>query len=98
VLALENHADYRGHEVASIIRRVNSPGLRARLDTGNAYAVMEEPEAATTALAPFTVATHIKDLLIRPKHQGLLSLVGCGVGEGDVNVAACVAAPGSAGA
>ena len=91
VLALENHADYRGHEVASIIQRVNSSGLRARLDTGNAFAVMEEPEAATAALAPFTVATHIKDLFVRPKHQGLLSLVGCGVGEGDVNVAACVA-------
>ncbi|HEY8745224.1 MAG TPA: TIM barrel protein, partial [Chloroflexota bacterium] len=91
VLALENHADYRGHEVASIIQRVDSAGLRARLDTGNAYAVMEQPEAATAALAPFTVATHIKDLFVRPKHQGLLSLVGCAVGEGDVDVAACVA-------
>ncbi|MCL4545334.1 MAG: sugar phosphate isomerase/epimerase [Chloroflexi bacterium] len=90
VLALENHADYRGHEVAAIIRRVNSPGLGARLDTGNAYAVIEEPEEATAALASYTVATHIKDLFVRPKHQGLLSLVGCGTGEGDVNVAACV--------
>ena len=91
VLALENHADYRGHEVAAIIRRVNSPGLGARLDTGNAYAVIEEPEEATAALASYTVATHIKDLFVRPKHQGLLSLVGCAIGEGDVNVAACVA-------
>jgi 3-oxoisoapionate decarboxylase len=90
VLALENHADYRGHEVAAVIQRVNSPGLRARLDTGNAYAVIEEPEEATEALAPYTVATHLKDLYVRPKQQGLLALVGCGVGEGDVAIEACV--------
>jgi sugar phosphate isomerase/epimerase len=90
VLTLENHADYRGHEVASIIRRVNSPGLRARLDTGNAYAVIEEPEEAAEALAPYTAATHLKDLFVRPKQQGLLALVGCAIGEGDVAIEACV--------
>ena len=90
VLALENHADYRGHEIAYVVERVNSPGLGARLDTGNAYAVIEEPEAAAAALARHTVATHIKDLFVRPKHQGLLSLVGCATGDGDVNVHTCV--------
>lgn len=92
ILALENHADYRGAEVAQVIARVNSPGLRARLDTGNAYAVIEEPAIAAAALAPFTVATHIKDLYVRPQYHGLLSLVGCAVGEGDVDIRNCVAA------
>ncbi len=91
VLALENHADYRGHEVAEVIQRVHSPALRARLDTANAYAVVEEPEEATAALAPYTVASHIKDLFVRPQFQGLLSLVGCGIGEGDVHVRDCIA-------
>ncbi|MGI8913832.1 MAG: sugar phosphate isomerase/epimerase family protein [Chloroflexota bacterium] len=90
VLALENHADYRGHEVASIIQRVNSPCLRARLDTGNAYAVIEEPKEAAEALAPYAVATHLKDLYVRPKQQGLLALIGCAIGEGDVAIVACV--------
>ena len=88
VLALENHADYRGYEVAQIIAAVGSPGLGARLDTANPYAVIEEPLTAAQALAPVTVATHVKDLRVRPKHQGLLSLVGCGLGEGDVDLRA----------
>lgn len=86
VLALENHADYRGPEVAAIITGVGSPGLGVRLDTANPYAVIEEPVDAAQALAPLTVATHIKDLRVRPKQQGLLALVGCAVGEGDVDL------------
>ena len=90
ILALENHADYRGHEVAAIVAAVGSPGLGARLDTANPYAVIEEPLAAAEALAPYTVATHVKDLRVRPKHQGLLSLVGCALGEGDVDLRSIV--------
>lgn len=85
-LALENHADYRGHEVADVVAGVGSPGLGVRLDTANPYAVIEEPIAAAEALAPLTVATHIKDLRVRPKRQGLLALVGCAAGEGDVDL------------
>ncbi len=88
VLALENHADYRGHEVASIVAAVGSSGLGARLDTANPFAVIEEPTAAAEALAACTVATHIKDVRVRPKHRGLLSLVGCPLGEGDVDLGA----------
>jgi sugar phosphate isomerase/epimerase len=91
VLALENHADYRGYEVVELIKRVNNPALRARLDTANAYAVIEEPVAAATAMAPYVVATHIKDVLVSPVSNGyLLTLVGCGLGEGDVDLATCV--------
>jgi sugar phosphate isomerase/epimerase len=90
VLALENHADYRGHEVAAIVAEVGSPGLGVRLDTANPYAVIEEPVAAAEALAPLTVATHVKDLRVRPKQQGLLALVGCALGEGDVDLRAIV--------
>lgn len=86
VLALENHADYRGPELAAVIAGVSSPGLGVRLDTANPYAVIEEPVAAAEALVPLTVATHIKDLRVRPKQQGLLQLVGCALGEGDVDL------------
>src|SRR5439155_16402371 len=91
LLAVENHADYRGHEVVALLRRVNSPALRARLDTANAYAVIEEPVVASEAMAPYVVATHIKDVMVRPVSNGfLLTLVGSGLGEGDVDVATCV--------
>lgn len=90
VLAIENHADYRGPELASVVAGVGSSGLGVRLDTANPYAVIEEPVAAAEALAPLTVATHVKDLRVRPKQQGLLALVGCAVGEGDVDLRAIV--------
>lgn len=91
VLTVENHADYRGHEVVDLLRRVNSPAVRARLDTANAYAVIEEPVDATRAMAPYVAATHIKDVQVRPVSNGfLLTLVGCGLGEGDVDLDTCV--------
>jgi sugar phosphate isomerase/epimerase len=92
VLAIENHADYRGYELAGVLERVGSPGLGARLDTGNAYTVIEEPLAATEALARYTVATHIKDQIVEsePGNRGvapggLLALRNCVLGEGHVD-------------
>jgi len=94
VLAIENHADYRGYELAGVLERVGSPGLGARLDTGNAYTVIEEPLAATEALARYTVATHIKDQIVEsePGNRGvapggLLALRNCVLGEGHVDFA-----------
>jgi sugar phosphate isomerase/epimerase len=64
IIAIENHADYRGHEIAEIIRRVNEPNFGARLDTGNPFWTFEEPVDAAKAMAPVTFTTHIKDLYV----------------------------------
>jgi sugar phosphate isomerase/epimerase len=92
-LALENHADYRGHELASVIARVGSRHLGAKLDTGNAYCAIEEPVAATEALAQYTLATHLKDEIVEsePGNRGiapggLLALRGCVHGQGHVDL------------
>lgn len=97
-LAIENHADYRGYELADVLRRVGSPAVGARLDTANAYAVIEEPLAAAEALAPFTFATHVKDMIVEaePGNRGLtpgglLGLRHCTLGEGHVDLKAIVA-------
>ena len=90
-LAIENHADYRGHELAGVLRRVGSRSVGARLDTGNAYCAIEEPVAAAEALAPYTLATHIKDEIVlsepgnRGLQRGLLALQDCVLGEGHVD-------------
>jgi sugar phosphate isomerase/epimerase len=92
-LAIENHADYRGHELAGVLARVGSRHVGARLDTGNAYCAIEEPVAAAEALAPYTMATHIKDEVVeaepgnRGLGPGLLALRGCALGEGHVDFA-----------
>jgi len=81
-LALENHADYRGHEIARIVREVDSDGLGARLDSGNAFWTFEDPLDAAEALAPLAVGTHMKDLRILPPGKW----EGAALGEGDVNI------------
>ena len=95
MLAIENHADYRGYELAGVLDRVGSPGLGARLDTGNAYTVIEEPLAAAEAMARYTAATYIKDQIVeaepgnrRVPPGGLLALNNCVLGEGHVDFAA----------
>lgn len=96
-LAIENHADYRGYELVQVLREVNSPAVGARLDTANPYAVIEEPLAAAEALAPYTFATHVKDLIVEaePANRGLpgglLALRHCALGEGHVDLPAIVA-------
>jgi sugar phosphate isomerase/epimerase len=63
-IAIENHADYRGHEIAEIIKKVGEPNFGARLDTGNPFWTFEEPVDAAKALAGVTITTHIKDLSV----------------------------------
>lgn len=81
-LAIENHADYRAQEIASIIQNVNSPGLRARLDTGNPFWTYEDPLDAAEALAPYVITTHVKDIRILKygKNEGAV------LGQGHVDL------------
>lgn len=97
-LAIENHADYRGYELARVLERVASRHVGARLDTGNAYCAIEEPVAAAQALAPYTFSTHIKDEVVEaePGNRGLtpgglLGLRECVLGEGHVDLPTIVA-------
>jgi sugar phosphate isomerase/epimerase len=91
-IAVENHADYRGHELASLLERVASPAVGAKLDTGNAFAAVEDPTEAAKYLAPFTFATHVKDVRVEAEPgnrgvdlRGLLVMLEVGLGEGHVD-------------
>ena len=98
-LAIENHADYRGHELASVLEAVGSPAVGAKLDTGNAFAAVEDPTAAAQALAPFVFATHVKDVRVESEPwgrrdqvpesalipNGLLVMLEVALGEGHVD-------------
>ena len=63
-IAIENHADYRGTEIAQVIQKIGKPNVGARLDTANSFWTFEEPIDAAKALAPMTITTHIKDLQV----------------------------------
>jgi sugar phosphate isomerase/epimerase len=88
VMAMENHCDYRGSEIADLIRRVDSPWFGAALDTANAFTSFEDPTDAAAALAPYARTTHIKDFRIDalglPGKAPWIP-VGCALGEGNVD-------------
>jgi sugar phosphate isomerase/epimerase len=63
-LVLENHGLFAGqsNQVRRLIERVDSPHLRANVDTGNFLLVNQDPVAAVRDLAPVTAYVHLKDL------------------------------------
>ncbi|HEX4773453.1 MAG TPA: sugar phosphate isomerase/epimerase family protein [Bryobacteraceae bacterium] len=64
-MAVENHIDFTGQEMLSLLRSVDSPFLGINFDTGNFVRLLDDPVQAMDALAPYTYATHIKDLKVQ---------------------------------
>ena len=60
-LALENHADFNAAEYRSIIETVADDNVRVFLDVINPVAALEDPLPLVKALAPLSVAGHVKD-------------------------------------
>jgi sugar phosphate isomerase/epimerase len=89
-LAVENHCDFTGKELAEILSAVNSAHVGCALDTGNSYTVYTDPNDDVDALAEFTFTTHIKDMAV-VRYESDLDLIpfqarGCAVGDGNVDV------------
>jgi hypothetical protein len=83
-LVLENHEDFTGPELAQILRAVDHPRLRVLYDYGNAQMVLEDPEAALSAVLEYVDSVHIKDhVMIAPADAGgQLLVAGVPMGEG----------------
>lgn len=95
-MALENHGLMAGRsdQVRNIIESVNSPALRANLDTGNFLLVNQNPTDAARDLADLVALVHLKDFRrARPDetehvYKGLdgNGFTGSVVGEGQVDL------------
>lgn len=80
-VGIENHKDWRAQELVDLIRSVDSPFLGACIDFGNNLSLLEDPLETVTALAPYAVTTHLKDMAVRPYDRGfLMSEVPLGAG------------------
>jgi sugar phosphate isomerase/epimerase len=100
-LAIENHGKLAGksEQVAKILDAVNHPALGANPDTGNFILVHEASEHAIKALASRAYMVHFKDFHAVPKDFDAFAyealdgskFAGTAVGEGDINLKACVA-------
>lgn len=101
ILALENHGLMAGRsdQVRHIIETVDSPALRANLDTGNFLLVGQNPTDAAQELADLVALVHLKDFRRAEPDQtehvyrGLdgVGYTGTVVGEGQVDLARILA-------
>jgi sugar phosphate isomerase/epimerase len=87
VLVIENHEDFTGPELASIVEAVGHDKLKILYDYGNSQMVLEDPEAALDAVLPHVHSVHVKDhVMVRPQHAGHLTVAGVPIGEGALPV------------
>jgi len=91
LMGIENHLTFNTDEILQILENVDSEYLRVTLDTGNALRIFDDPVEATRKLAPYTVATHIKDVTVAkgsPKDISFWPSVP--VGKGIIDIPAIV--------
>ena len=62
-LAVENHIDFTSNEILQLLEEVNSPNFGLNFDTGNFLRLLDDPIAGMEKLAPYVLATHVKDLM-----------------------------------
>lgn len=88
-LGLENHQDFGSEELLSIAEAAGEH-VGLVLDTGNPFAVGEDPVAFVTRAAPRVRHLHLKDYRAQFTHEGV-RLVRCPIGDGCVPLAAIAA-------
>lgn len=92
VFAYENHCDFNGREIASIIEDIGSKNIRALYDFGNGAVACCDPMEDLEYLAPYAVAAHFKDFAVidnplRTKLYPDMPMVttGCYLGDGYID-------------
>jgi 3-oxoisoapionate decarboxylase len=85
-LAVENHKDQRIDERLALFKHLNSEFIGACVDTGNSFALLDDPHEVIEALAPHAFSVHLKDQAVREYEDGfLLGDIPLGEGCFDLN-------------
>jgi sugar phosphate isomerase/epimerase len=71
-LAIENHKDQRVDERLEVLERFGSEYIRACVDTGNSFALLEDPMEVVKAYAPYAASVHLKDQAVCEYEDGFL--------------------------
>jgi sugar phosphate isomerase/epimerase len=71
-LAVENHKDQRIDERVALFKRLDSEFVGACVDTGNSFALLDDPYETIEALAPYAFTVHLKDQSLKEYDQGFL--------------------------
>ena len=88
-MALENHKDWTLEEQLALLKSYNSEYLGALIDTGNNIALLDDPMQVIRELAPFAVATHVKDMGVNEYPEGFL-LAEMPLGDGMLDMRAVI--------
>jgi len=85
VLAIENHDRFLAEELKEILLSCNSRQVGICLDTANSFGAGEDPNTVISALAPFTINLHCKDITLkRLDHQQGIIVRGTPFGDGQL--------------
>lgn len=71
-LAVENHKDQRIDERLVMYQRLSSEFIGACVDTGNSFALLDDPYETIEALAPYAFTVHLKDQAVCEYEDGFL--------------------------
>jgi sugar phosphate isomerase/epimerase len=71
-LAVENHKDQRLDERLALYKHLSCEFIGATVDTGNSFALLDDPYGAIEALAPYAFSVHFKDQALREYEHGFL--------------------------
>jgi sugar phosphate isomerase/epimerase len=86
-MAVENHIDFTSDEILQLLGDVDSEYFGLNFDTGNFLRLLDDPIKGMEKLAPYVLATHVKDLMpdknARPTDWHFFA--GVPVGKGLIN-------------
>ncbi len=88
-LAIENHKDWRIEQMLDMLGSIDSEYVGVCVDTGNSFALLEDPMAVVEAYAPYGFSVHLKDMAVAEYEDGFL-LADAVLGEGILDLARMV--------
>ena len=92
-LAIENHCDFNAHEFVYVFEEVDSPNVGCALDTGNGLTVFYDINEEYKILAPYTITTHIKDMVViqdTAENHAPFTCCNCNLGDGHLDWQDCI--------
>jgi len=84
-IAAENHKDHRNDQRVALFRHISSEYVGACVDTGNSFALLEDPIGTVEALAPWAHSVHLKDQALQLCDDGFL-LADIPLGQGGLDL------------
>ena len=84
-IAVENHKDHRADQRVALFEHISSEYVGACVDTGNSFALLEDPIVTVEALAPWAHSVHLKDQALQLYEDGFL-LADIPLGQGGLDL------------